>query len=151
VNSALPLVLSLVILATPVTALGIQWDSRPAEPVLTVRQDRIYRAGVFLIVDALIENTSSRTVERAEVLVELYDHSGELLRVEHALLGPTPLGPGQVAAMRILTPHTDAVRRLHYRFTWRHGNEQWQAVSQRDVWAIGSPTREAASGQRSNR
>ncbi len=72
-----------------------------AQPVvLAIVQDRTYRAGVFLVVDALIENKSPGNVEAAEVSVEFYTFFDELVRVEHSLLAPTTLGPGQVAALK---------------------------------------------------
>ncbi len=44
-----------------------------------------------------------------------------------------------------MTPCSDTVRKIHYRFTWRRDPEQVQAVSKRDVGAIGSATRETGS------
>jgi hypothetical protein len=112
-----------------------------AEPI-AVERDRIYRAGVFLAVDALVENRSGARLEAVEVSVEFYDVFGRLVSVEHAVVTPAILGPGQVGAVKVVTPHSDAVRRITYRFTWMHDGGPAQAVSRRDVWAIGSPTRE---------
>ncbi len=113
-----------------------------AQPLaFAIVQDRVYRAGVFLVVDALVENQSPRNVEGAEVLVEFYNFFDELVRVEPTTLIPATLGSGQVAALRVVTPYSDAVRKIRYRFTWRQDGERLQAVEKRDIWAIGSPTR----------
>lgn len=118
-----------------------------AQPAaLAIVQDRVYRAGVFLVVDALVENHAPGTVEGAEVLVEFYTFFDELVRVEPTTLIPATLGPGQVAALRVVTPYSDAVRKIRYRFTWRQDGARVQAVEKRDIWAIGSPTR--APGRR---
>ncbi|MGH7331350.1 MAG: hypothetical protein ACREKS_01120 [Candidatus Rokuibacteriota bacterium] len=54
-----------------------------AQPLaFAIVQDRVYRAGVFLAVDALVENQSPRNVEGTEVLVEFYNFFDELVRVE---------------------------------------------------------------------
>lgn len=68
--------------------LGMLVSTWPAsgltQPVVfAIVQDRIYRAGVFLVVDALVENKSTRKVEAAEVSVEFYTFFDELVRVEH--------------------------------------------------------------------
>jgi hypothetical protein len=124
---------------------------RPAlsvvEPVaLAIVQDRIYRAGVFLIVDALVENRSLRNVERAQVAVELDNFFDELVRMEPAALSPATLAPGQVAALRAVTPYSETARKIRYRFTWWQDGEQFQAVEKRDIWMTGSPAR--APGER---
>ncbi len=113
-----------------------------AQPLaLAIVQDRVYRAGVFLVVDALVANQSPRRVEAADVSVEFCNFFDELIRVEVTTLIPATLGPGQAAALRVVTPYSDAVRKIRYRFTWRQDGEQRQAVEKRDIWAIGSPTR----------
>lgn len=99
--------------------------------VLRVTQDRVYRAGVFLVVDAIVENASARPVEWAEVSVEFYSFFDELLRVEHAVLRPPSLGPGHRASLRVATPYTDEVRKIRYRFTWQQDARQYQNVPER--------------------
>jgi hypothetical protein len=119
---------------------------KEAQGVFTIVQDRIYRSGVFFVVDALVENRSTSRVEGVEVLVEFYNFFDELLRVEQGVLGPSTLGPGRVAALRAVTPYGEALRaetlrKLHYRFTWTQSFQQIQEVQRREVWTIGSPTR----------
>jgi len=90
-------------------------------------QDRVYRQGVFLVVDAVVENVSPRRVDWAEVSVEFHNFFDELLSAEHTVLQPPTLGPGQRAVLRVATPFTEAVRKLRYRFTWRQAGEQLQS------------------------
>lgn len=117
------------------------WSLAEDLPVAIV-QDRLYRLGVYLVVDAVIENRSATTIESVEVLVEFYDFFNELLRVEHTLVTPVTLGPGSRAAFRAVTPYTDAARKVVYRFTWRRDSDQLQAVVRRDIWTIDSATRD---------
>jgi hypothetical protein len=112
-----------------------------AVPV-TIVQDRVYRLGVFLAVDALVENSGEQPIDQVEVSVELYNHFDQLLSVEYTQLRPFTVGPGQTATLRVLTPYTDGVRNLRYRFTWRQGETQLQYVAKRDVWTIGQATRD---------
>jgi hypothetical protein len=108
---------------------------------ITVVEDRVYRLGVYLVVDGLVENTTAGPVEGLEASVGFYDFFGQLLAVEPTVLTPSALGPGQVAAVRVVTPFSDAARTIHYRFTWRQNGEQRQDVEPREIWSIGSPTR----------
>lgn len=100
---------------------------------LQVVQERAYRLGVFLVVDALVENPSSRRVDWAEVSVEFYNFFDELVRLEHTLVRPPTLGPSQMGALRVVTPFSDAIRKVRYRFTWRQDGEQFQTVVKRDI------------------
>jgi hypothetical protein len=108
---------------------------------LAVQQDRLYRLGVFLVIDAVLENRTPDPVGGIEAAVELYDFFDELVGVEPAVVRPLALGPGHVASLRAVTPWSDAVRRVRYRFTWRRGGELVQTVVRREVWAIGQATR----------
>ena len=127
------------------TALALLWPvSGLAElATITVLQDRVYRADIYLAIDALVQNKSSRGTEAIEVSVEFYNFFDELVTVEHTLVAPTSLGPSQVGALRVVTLYSDALRKIHYRFTWRQDGEQWQTVERRYIWAVGSPTRRA--------
>lgn len=100
---------------------------------LLVIQDRAYRVGVFLVVDALVENASSRRVDWAEVSVEFYNFFDELVRLEHTLVRPPTLGPSQTGSLRVATPFSDTIRKVRYRFTWRQNGEQLQSVVKRDI------------------
>lgn len=77
--------------------------------------------------------------------VEFYNFFDELVRVEATALSPATLGSGHVAGLRAVTPYSEAVRKIRYRFTWSRGGERFQLVEKRDIWMIGSPTR--ASGR----
>ena len=68
-------------------------------PTLHVFQDRAYRLGVFLVVDALVENTSPRRVEAVEISLEFYNFFDELVSVEHTIVRPVILGPGQTGTL----------------------------------------------------
>lgn len=109
---------------------------------IAIVEDRVYRAGVFLIVDALVANQTTQRIEGIEATVEFHDFFGALLRAEYTVARPGTLGPGHIAAIRVVTPYSDAVRRLHYRFTWRQNGEQVQSLLRRDIWTIGSATRD---------
>lgn len=120
-----------VLILVPRSALGIP---------ITIVQDRIYRMGVFLVVDALVANQTAGQVHGVEVTVEFRDFFGDLIRVEHTVARPVTLGPGDVGSLRVVTPYGEGVRRLAYRFTWREDGEQFQAVVTRDVWRLGTST-----------
>jgi hypothetical protein len=113
---------------------------------VAVRQDRVYRAGVFLVVDALAENRSGGRIARAEASVELYDFFDGLLGVERTVLAPLVLEPGHVAALRVATPYTDAARTIVYRFSWWQDGAPRQEAVPRVVWRIGEATRDACAG-----
>ena len=113
---------------------------------MAILEDRVYRAGVFLIVDGRVTNGTGARVEGVEVTVEFRDFFGGLLRIEHTLSTPSTLGPGHVGALRVVTPYSEAARKLDYRFTWRQNGEQFQTVVRRDIWTIGSATREVNVG-----
>jgi hypothetical protein len=147
------LTLGLCILAAPLAAeaqpagkISRRGDGPLSGPPVAIHlvQDRIYRAGAYLVVDALIENRTAQTAGGIEVSVEFYDFFGELVRAEYTVAAPATVGPGQIAALRVATPHSDAARRLQYRFTWRQDGRKLQAALKRDIWTIGSPTREAS-------
>ena len=112
-----------------------------SEPV-TILEDRVYRAGVFLVVDGLVRNVTGGRVDDVEATVEFRDFFGALVRIESTIAAPSTLGPGQVGALRVVTPYSDAVRKLDYRFTWRQNGEQFQTVVRRDIWTIGEATRD---------
>lgn len=115
---------------------------RPAlGDLITVVEDRVYRAGVFLVVDALVANQTGGRIEGVEVSIVFLDFFDALVRVEHTVVRPVTLGPDQVGALRIVAPFSEAVRKLHYRFTWRRDGDQLQSVVRRDIWTIGSATR----------
>ncbi|MBI4610468.1 MAG: hypothetical protein HY726_15835 [Candidatus Rokubacteria bacterium] len=99
---------------------------RAGTTALRVVQDRAYRVGVFLVVDALVENISPRRVDGAEVSVEFYTFFDQLVSLEHTVLRPARIEPGQKATLRVATPNSDSVRKIRYRFTWRENAEQFQ-------------------------
>lgn len=107
---------------------------------IAIVDDRVYREGVFLVVDALVANKMTQRIEGVEVTVEFHDFFGKVKRVEHTWASPLALGPGQLGALRVVTPYSEGVRRLLYRFTWRQNGAQFQAVVRRDIWTIGSAT-----------
>jgi hypothetical protein len=127
--------LSLVLaLATLVSFL-----SQPAlaDPI-GIAENRVYRAGVFLVVDALVTNQTAHRIDGIEVTIEFLDFFGQVKRVEHTWASPRTLGPGLMGALRAVTPYSDEVRKLLFRFTWWQNGAQFQAVVRRDVWTIGS-------------
>lgn len=101
---------------------------------LRVVQDRIYRLGVFLTVDALVENMTPARVDWAEVSVEFYNFFDELLSVEHTVIRPPTLGPGQRGSVRVVTPFNDQVRKIRYRFTWWQNDAQFQQLAGAQTW-----------------
>jgi hypothetical protein len=117
----------------PQTALG---------QTISIVEDSVYRAGVFLVVDALIANQATQRIDGVEATIEFHDFFGALVRAEYTVARPGTLGPGHLGALRVVTPYSDAVRRLHYRFTWRQNGEQVQSVVRRDIWTMGSATRD---------
>lgn len=125
--------LAILVVPLPQTALG--------DPIAIV-EDRVYREGVFLVVDALVANKTTQRIEGVEATVEFHDFFGKVKRVEHTWARPLTLGPGQVGALRVVTPYSEGVRRLLYRFTWWQNGAQVQAVVRRDIWTIGSVTRD---------
>ena len=96
------------------------------ESALRVVQERAYRVGVFLVVDAIVENVAPARVDDAEVSVEFYTFFDELVSLEHTWIRPHTLGPRQRGSLRVVTPYSDAVRKIRYRFTWRQDHEQFQ-------------------------
>jgi hypothetical protein len=115
---------SVVALALAAVLLAGSAEARTS--ALLVSHHHTYREGVFLVMDALVDNVSSGMVDWAEVAVEFYNFFDELLRVEHAVLRPPTLAPGQRAAFRVATPWTDDVRKIRVRFTWWAGGRQLQ-------------------------
>jgi hypothetical protein len=135
----LPVVVAaVVLLVLPAPAAGY-----PIEIV----EDRVYRVGVFLVVDSLVANRSERRIDGVEATVEFRDFFGGVLRVEYTVARPLTLGPGHVGALRVATPHSEDVRSLHYRFTWQQDGEQFQSVVRRDIWRIGAPSSDPAIGR----
>ena len=100
--------------------------AKAGESALRVIQDRAYRVGVFLVVDAIVANVAQARVDDAEVSVEFYTFFDELVSLEHTLIRPPTLGPGQKGTLRVVTPYSDAVRKIRYRFTWRRNHAQFQ-------------------------
>jgi hypothetical protein len=132
----------LIVLLSLAGGLVLLWPTSSHSDPVAIVQDRVYRAGVQLVVDTLIENRTANPMEGVEVLVEFRNFFGELVSVEYTVAAPPILGPGHVAALRVVTPFSEAVRKLYYRFTWRHNGEQTQTIMQRDIWKIGSTTRD---------
>jgi hypothetical protein len=104
-----------------------------AHDALEITQDRIYREGVFLVVDALIENHTGAYIDGIEATVVFLDFFDALVRAEHTVLRPVTLAPGQSASLRVAAPYHDRVRKLEYRFTWRQQGAQLQASVRRDI------------------
>ena len=104
------------------------------EPTLAVTQDRVYREGVFLVVDALVQNDTGAYIDGVEATVVFLDFFDTLLRAEPTVLTPVTLAPGQSASLRVAVPYTDNVRKLEYRFTWRQQGTQLQSSVRRDIW-----------------
>jgi hypothetical protein len=108
---------------------------------ITVIDDRVYREGVLLVVDALVKNATGGRIEGVEATIVFLDFFDALVRVDHTVVRPVTLGPEQVGSLRIATPYSDSVRKLRYRFTWRQNGNQFQSLVRRDIWTIGSATR----------
>jgi hypothetical protein len=125
--------LSLHLSFLPHTALGQQ---------IAIVEDRVYREGVFLVVNALVANQTAQRIEGVQATVEFRDFFGKVKRVEHTWASPGLLGPGQVGALRVVTPFGEGVRSLLYRFTWWQNGVQFQAVVRRDISTIGSVIRD---------
>lgn len=117
-------------------------SAAPAAPdPVRVTEDRVYREGVFVLVDALAENRTGEYIDGVEVTVVFLDFFDALVRVEHTVLRPVSLAPGQVAALRVAVPFSDNLRKLEYRFTWRRQDgAQLQSRVRRDIW-LGSTVR----------
>ena len=105
-----------------------------ADEAIQVTQDRVYREGVFLVVDALVENHTGSYIDGVEATVVFLDFFDALVRAEHTVLSPVTLAPGQTASLRVAVPYSDAVRKLEYRFTWRQQGVQLQSSVRRDIW-----------------
>jgi hypothetical protein len=105
-----------------------------ADEAIQVTQDRVYREGVFLVVDALVENHTGAYIDGVEATVVFLDFFDALVRAEHTVLSPVTLAPGQTASLRVAVPYSDAVRKLEYRFTWRQQGVQLQSSVRRDIW-----------------
>ena len=101
---------------------------------LAVTQDRVYREGVYLVVDALVQNHTGAYIDGVEATVVFLDFFDTLLRAEPTVLTPVTLAPGQSASLRVAVPYNDNVRKLEYRFTWRQQGTQLQSSVRRDIW-----------------
>jgi hypothetical protein len=101
---------------------------------LEVTQDRVYREGVYLVVDALIQNHTGAYIDGVEATVVFLDFFDTLLRAEPTVLTPVTLAPGQSSSLRVAVPYNDSVRKLEYRFTWRQQGTQLQSSVRRDIW-----------------
>ena len=106
----------------------------PAADSLEVTQDRVYREGVYLVVDALVQNHTGAYIDGVEATVVFLDFFDTLLRAEPTVLTPVTLAPGQSASLRVAVPYNDNVRKLEYRFTWRQRGTQLQSSVRRDIW-----------------
>lgn len=62
-------------------------------------EDRTYRRGALLVVDALMENISPGHVDGTEVSVEFYNFFAELVSLEYTVVRPPTLGPGHKGAL----------------------------------------------------
>ena len=107
-----------------------------AEDALEVTQDRVYREGVFLVADALVENNTGAYIDGVEATVVFLDFFDTLIRAEHTVVSPVTLAPGQTASLRVSVPYSDGVRKLEYRFTWRQQGTQLQSSVRRDIWKV---------------
>ncbi len=101
---------------------------------LEVTQDRVYREGVYLVVDALVQNHTGAYIDGVEATVVFLDFFDTLLRAEPTVLTPVTLAPGQSSSLRVAVPYNDSVRKLEYRFTWRQQGTQLQSSVRRDIW-----------------
>lgn len=117
---------TLLLLALGLTLALAPASAEPGQSALRVIQERAYREGVFLVVDALVENVAPVRVDATEVSVEFYTFFDELVSLEHTLVRPPTLGPGQKGTLRVITPYSDAVRKIRYRFTWWQDHAQFQ-------------------------
>lgn len=120
--------------------LGLPASGGAVVDSIHITDDRVYREGVFLIVDALAQNLTGRPLEGGEVTVVFLDFFDGLVRTGHTVLRPVTLAPGQTASLRVVVPYHDAVRKLEYRFTWRQEGTQLQSRVRRDIW-LGSAVR----------
>lgn len=111
-----------------------------ADPIVIVA-DRVYREGVFLVVDATVANRTGAPIDGVEATVVFLDFFDTLVRAEHTVVRPVTLGPGQVGMLRVFVPFSDAVRKVDYRFTWRQNGSVLQSSLRRDIWTLGSATR----------
>ena len=101
-------------------------------PALCVVTDRVHREGMFLVVDALVRNISGHPMTRAEVGVECYTYSGDLL-AEDTVLRPDRLDPGQEGTVLVVTPWQDGIEKVRYLVTWQQANRQYQGAVEREV------------------
>src|SRR4029453_5922467 len=77
-----------------------------ADEAIQVTQDRVYREGVFLVVDALVENDTGAYIDGVEATVVFLDFFDTLVRAEHTVLSPVTLAPGHTDSPRRALPHT---------------------------------------------
>jgi hypothetical protein len=132
-------------LVGPLTVTGL-WLAAAAGPAvaadpITLVGDRVYREGVFLIVDATVANRTGSPIDGVEATVVFLDFFDTLVRAEHTVVRPVTLGPGQVGILRVFVPFSDAARKIEYRFTWRQDGSLLQSSLRRDIWTLGSATR----------
>ncbi len=119
--------LSPSLLAVVLTLVLPRTSAESGQSAIRVIQDRAYQVGMTLVVEAIVENVTPARVERAEVSVEFYTFLDELVRLEHTRVRPPSLGPGQRRTLRVVTPYSDSVRKIRYRFTWRQNHQQFQS------------------------
>ena len=123
-----------VVLAVGAAVLGFILAALAATPVraepapLVVTQQSVYRHGILLVVDAVVQNVSGQTVDGGFVPVEFTDFFDDLLSAQQATLWTPRLLPGQVATVLAATPWNDNIRGIRYRFTWSDGLVQRQTV-----------------------
>ncbi len=102
-------------------------SAESGQSALRVVQDHAHRDGVFLVVEAIVENVAPARLDGAGVSVEFYNFFDELVSLKHTPVRPPTLRPGQKGTLRVVMPYTDAVRKIRYRFTWRRDHEQFQS------------------------
>lgn len=100
---------------------------------LCIVADHAHREGMFLVIEALVRNVSGRPMTRAEVGVECYTYSGDLLAVENTVLRPDRLAPGQEGTLLVITPWQDGIEKIRYLVTWQQADREHQGVVERAI------------------
>ena len=73
---------------------------------------------------ALLKNTSSQTIRRLRVTVELHDSFGKLLWTRTVTPGPSSLKPGETASLSVATPDLSDYKKTVYRFDYEVGEHR---------------------------
>lgn len=95
---------------------------------LVVVDQRLFRHEGLLVVDVVVANADRAVVQHVHVSVELYDFFGELLRAERTVVTPLVLHPSYRASFRVVTPFTQQVRTVAYRFTGVRDSGTFQSL-----------------------